>query len=135
MPARLLHVASSLNRSQHAAISNLHSLVRMTGPIQRNPHLLVEADLLRGTSSAMPARRGENLCPRAAPDVWRNWAKGLSAALLIGTFQIEIRGSEVQILSPRPIVFNRLQFRKSSELSPWCGFCGCPSSSAGFERA
>ena len=39
------------------------------------------------------------------------------------------RGSEVQILSPRPIRFNRLHFRRLLELSPWCRFCGCPKSS------
>jgi len=44
------------------------------------------------------------------------------------------RGSEVQILSPRPIVFNRLRFCKSSKLSPWCAFYGCPNLSIDFNK-
>ena len=30
--------------------------------------------------------------------------------------------------------FNNLQFRTLSQVSPWCGFCGCPSPSVGFNR-
>ncbi len=36
-------------------------------------------------------------------------------------------------LSPTNL-FNNLEFRKLSQVSPWCGFRGCPSASVGFKR-